>query len=119
LLSNAIKYSNRGDAVTIATQPDGNEIEVRITDKGCGIADSALGEIFERFAQSSSFDRKEKGGTGLGLAISKLIIEAHGGVIGVESKIGQGSTFWFRLRNQSKLSSSPPNGCTDQEDCVA
>jgi PAS domain S-box-containing protein len=119
LLSNAIKYSNAGDTVTISTIQDSNEIEVRITDRGCGIPDSVQREIFERFGQSSSIDRKEKGGTGLGLAICKLIVEAHGGTIGVRSQVGHGSTFWFRLRTQAQLSITTTPTAAGQEDCVA
>jgi PAS domain S-box-containing protein len=97
LLSNAVKFSNRGEAVRICGVTKGDQLEIRVIDNGSGISEAAQRHIFERFVQISSRDRKEKGGTGLGLAICKLIIEAHGGEIGVESKLNRGSTFWFRL----------------------
>jgi signal transduction histidine kinase len=100
LLTNAIKYSNRGQTVSISAVDADNLIEIRVIDHGCGISQEAQKHVFERFGQISQSDRKEKGGTGLGLAICKLIIEAHGGEIGVQSKLDQGSTFWFRIHKQ-------------------
>jgi signal transduction histidine kinase len=73
-------------------------IEVRVSDQGSGIPPEKQSVIFEKFKQSGRNDAGEKAGTGLGLAICKAIVEAHGGTIGVESTIGEGSTFWFRLK---------------------
>jgi signal transduction histidine kinase len=72
-------------------------LEIRVSDQGRGVADSQRQVIFQRFKQLCSSDATEKGGSGLGLSICKAIVEAHGGSIGVESEIGKGSTFWFRL----------------------
>jgi signal transduction histidine kinase len=97
LLSNAIKFSPKGESVQITTCSDDGWIEVRVADRGCGIPLEHQQAIFERFRQIKVSDSKEKGGTGLGLAICKAIIEQHGGSIGVDSEVGKGSTFWFRL----------------------
>ena len=108
LLSNSIKYSPPGSTVKITASSNDSFVEVRVTDQGCGIAPEAQRRIFERFELSDSSDRKEKGGTGLGLAICKLIIEAHGGSIGVESEAGKGSSFWITVPNVR--SSVPESG---------
>lgn len=97
LLSNAIKFSPEGSSIQIAIRTDQHVAEVRITDRGRGIPASNIEIIFERFKQSQTSDGKRGKGTGLGLAICKAIIEAHKGTIGVESKEGEGSTFWFKL----------------------
>jgi signal transduction histidine kinase len=97
LLSNAIKFSPRGSAVTIAVEDVPGYVELRIIDRGRGIPASHINAIFDRFQQVEESDAKERGGTGLGLAICKAIIEGHGGTIGIESELGKGSTFWFRI----------------------
>jgi signal transduction histidine kinase len=97
LLSNAIKFSPEGSSIQIAIRAVQPVAEVRITDHGRGIPASNIEIIFERFKQSQTSDGKRAKGTGLGLAICKAIIEAHKGTIGVESKEGEGSTFWFKL----------------------
>lgn len=101
LLSNAIKYSPRGEQVEISL--DLLEIdeqacaEVRVIDHGTGIPEEMKSVVFERFRQVQASDAKQRGGYGLGLAICKTLVEQHGGSIGVESGLGRGSTFWFRL----------------------
>ncbi|RTL40389.1 MAG: PAS domain S-box protein [Candidatus Melainabacteria bacterium] len=97
LLSNAIKFSSKGNSVQIAVSTEGTIAQVRVTDHGRGIPANNIDIIFERFKQSQASDGKRGKGTGLGLAICKAIIEAHKGTIGVESKEGEGSTFWFKL----------------------
>lgn len=99
LLSNSIKFSPKASTIKIGVFDAGVNTEVRITDQGCGIPAEYHALIFEKFRQVKSSDATRKGGTGLGLAISKAIVEAHGGQIGVESKEGVGSTFWFTLPN--------------------
>ncbi|HEX2060885.1 MAG TPA: PAS domain S-box protein [Thermoanaerobaculia bacterium] len=97
LLSNAVKYSKRGDVVTLrATARDG-AVEVSVEDHGSGISEAAQGKLFQRFRQIDAGDARRKPGTGLGLAICKAIIEQHDGTIGVISREGEGSTFWFRV----------------------
>jgi PAS domain S-box-containing protein len=98
LLSNAVKYSNRGTVVKLSASAAGQrEVEVRVADRGRGIAAAAQHKIFDRFHQVDASDARTRPGTGLGLAICKAIIEQHGGTIAVESREGEGSTFSFRV----------------------
>lgn len=97
LLSNAIKFSPAGATVTLSAESLYGYCEFRIKDEGRGIPEAYRSTIFERFKQVESDDGKRSRGTGLGLPISKKIVEQHGGVIGVESEIGKGSTFWLRI----------------------
>ncbi|MEP0822991.1 MAG: hybrid sensor histidine kinase/response regulator [Ignavibacterium sp.] len=102
LLSNALKFSGSGGTVTISVSPtkggaggqDG--VAVAITDTGMGIPQEEIPGIFQRYKQASSARRVRQKGTGLGLAICKLIVEAHGGQIGVTSEPGK-TTFRFTL----------------------
>jgi signal transduction histidine kinase len=68
-----------------------------ITDQGRGIPSEFIGKLFQPFQQAEEADAREKSGKGLGLAICKMIIEQHGGAVGVESIYGHGSTFWFTV----------------------
>ena len=98
LVSNAVKFSPKGAAVTVASEEiPGGMIEIRVIDRGRGIPESFKNRLFQRFQQVEASDAKKKGGTGLGLAICKGIVEQHGGSIGVESEEGRGSMFWFRV----------------------
>jgi PAS domain S-box-containing protein len=99
LLANAIKFSPANSAIDITSLAKENFVEVRVSDTGRGIPADKLESIFTRFEQVSAADSKDKNSTGLGLAICNEIVKAHGGEIGVESREGQGSTFWFRLRS--------------------
>ena len=95
LLSNAIKYSDPGGSVNIKVEAHENELSFRISDRGIGMSEESLLHLFERFYRAE--DKLARGGTGLGLYITKQIIEAHGGQIWAESKLGEGSTFSFTL----------------------
>ena len=70
---------------------------VNVTDEGAGIPAEALSKLFEKFYQVADPVRRAASGTGLGLYLSRLIVEAHGGRIWVESELGKGSTFSFRI----------------------
>lgn len=94
LLSNSIKFSARGSNITLYLEKKEGEIQFCVSDTGVGIPKDMLEVVFERFWQVGKNDRR---GLGLGLYISKCIIELHGGKIWVESKIGEGSKFFFTL----------------------
>jgi signal transduction histidine kinase len=96
LLGNALKFTEAGEVTVRVTTAD-DAFLVAVSDSGPGISEADQEKIFEEFQQADSSSTKQKGGTGLGLAIAKRIIEMHGGRIWVESKPGQGSTFWFTL----------------------
>jgi signal transduction histidine kinase len=96
-LSNAIKFSPSGCLITIEVLKSETEHEFRVIDRGRGVPQDKLEQIFEPFQQVEAGDQTAKGGTGLGLPISKTIIEQHGGKIGVKSQVDGGSTFWFKL----------------------
>jgi signal transduction histidine kinase len=96
LVSNAIKFTERGSVRIRASVEDGSFV-VAVTDTGVGIAPEDQARIFEEFQQVDTSSTRKKGGTGLGLAIARRIVELHGGRIWVESIPGQGSTFAFTL----------------------
>ncbi len=100
LTSNAIKFTGRGGKVAIAMSLDGQQgkkhiIKVAVNDSGIGISDKDQALLFNSFSQVDSSMTKSYGGTGLGLSISKELTRMMGGDIGVTSKPGVGSTFWF------------------------
>ena len=93
LIENAVKYSDRGSAVTVKMTYIDKEVIIDVIDTGCGIPQEHLSRIFERFYRVDKGRSRELGGTGLGLAIVKHIVIAHKGRVTVESKPGKGSTF--------------------------
>jgi signal transduction histidine kinase len=112
LLSNAMKFTPSGGQVqvrgskvelgsgataAIAGLPEGKWLLVSVTDTGIGIPPEELPYLFSRFHRGAEAQRRAIRGTGLGLYVAKAIMEAHGGHIGVESRVGKGSTFWFAL----------------------
>ncbi len=104
LLSNAAKFSEPGSCVEIMVETKNDVVRTSLKDQGVGVPDEFKEKIFERFTQIDSSDTRIKGGAGLGLAISKSLVEAMGGVIGVESSAGAGSVFYIEF----PLSAAPP-----------
>jgi PAS domain S-box-containing protein len=99
LVGNAVKFTQHGNVI-ISVECEGRDethaqMRVSVRDTGIGIAADKLGSLFEKFSQVDGSPTRKYGGTGLGLAISKQLIELMGGAIGVESRLGEGSTFWF------------------------
>ena len=97
LIDNAVKYTPKGSHINVSTQQRENKIEICIRDNGPGIPEADLPHIFERFYRVDKGRSREKGGTGLGLSIVKHIVQLHGGQVRVESKLGQGTAFFFTL----------------------
>lgn len=97
LIGNALKFTPEGGTVTVAAEPEGGTIRFWVSDTGPGIAPEQLPHLFDRFWQGRSADRR---GAGLGLAIARGIVEAHGGTLEVESRVGEGSRFSFALATQ-------------------
>lgn len=94
LLNNAIRYSSPKGKLTISAKSENNFVTISIKDEGPGVSVEEQSRIFEKYVKSKSESAK---GTGLGLAIAKEFVEVQGGIIGVESTIGKGSTFYFTL----------------------
>lgn len=97
LLENAVKYSPDGSDVTVIVEDRGDSLVTAVCDRGIGIPVDELSQVFERFHRGRQVSSTNYGGLGLGLYITKQIIERHSGAIWVDSKEGQGTTFYFSL----------------------
>jgi signal transduction histidine kinase/DNA-binding response OmpR family regulator len=97
LLSNAVKFTPDGGRIDTSARLVDGELEVAVHDTGAGIAPDDQARIFEEFQQIAQPDAQKREGTGLGLALTRKFVELHGGRIWVESELGAGSTFTFRL----------------------
>ncbi len=110
LIGNAIKFTEKGGVQVftslLSETNNSYEIEFKVKDSGIGIAEDKLDKIFSRFQQAEEYTTRKYGGTGLGLSISSKIIEALGGKLKVESKLGEGSEFSFVLMCLKTKSSS-------------
>ena len=102
LANNAVKFTERGSIVVRVTQDEETAqdavVRISVRDSGIGIAPDRLDRLFKSFSQVDSSTTRKHGGTGLGLVICKQLAEMMGGEIGVDSQVGQGTTFWFTVR---------------------
>jgi signal transduction histidine kinase len=97
LLTNAVKFTPEGGRVGVTVTAADGAITIAVSDTGIGIAPEDQAAIFEEFRQVGREDARTQEGTGLGLTLAKKFVELHGGRIGAESHVGQGSTFTFTL----------------------
>lgn len=97
LMSNGIKYTEKGGKVDAAIQLKDNQAVITVTDNGIGIPAEAQSRVFERFYRVDKGRARKNGGTGLGLAIVKHIVQLYGGRVALKSEVGKGSTFTVKL----------------------
>lgn len=102
LMNNAILYTPAGGAVSVTFSHDSQNVYIKVSDTGIGIEKGQIPRIFERFYRVDKARSRNTGGTGLGLSIVKHLVEAHHGMITVESKIGVGTTFIVTLQKYTK-----------------
>ncbi|HEY3371780.1 MAG TPA: ATP-binding protein, partial [Prolixibacteraceae bacterium] len=101
LISNASKFTEEGTVIVTAEVQTGSdnrqEVLVSVTDTGPGISEEDQSKLFLAFSQVDSSPTRKTGGTGLGLSICQRLVDLHGGQIGVHSKLGEGSSFYFTI----------------------
>jgi signal transduction histidine kinase len=101
LLGNAVKFTDAGHVLADVSgedDSDGTLLRISVSDTGIGIPQEKIAQIFDKFSQVDASSTRRHEGTGLGLAITSRLVALMGGEIGVDSREGNGSTFWFTLR---------------------
>jgi signal transduction histidine kinase len=114
LVGNAVKFAGRGGRVTAGAVGAGPQAVFSVADTGPGIAPEEIGRLFDRFWQA----RTDRRGVGLGLTIARGIVEAHCGRIWVESRLGEGATFYFTLPAVAGMSTGAARPDMAAEGCV-
>jgi PAS domain S-box-containing protein len=112
LVGNAIKFTEQGAVIlsahSVGETPEAVQVRFEVRDTGIGIEPEVQARLFQSFEQADSSMTRKYGGTGLGLAICKQLVQLMGGEIGVESRVGQGSLFWFVVPLKKREASAVP-----------
>jgi signal transduction histidine kinase len=109
LIDNAMKYSPDGSKILITTEEENDSVVISVSDQGIGLSEDDQKKLFTRFFRAKNDTTTKIAGTGLGLYLTRYFVEAHSGVVEVESELGQGSTFRIKLPvDAEKLSSQKP-----------
>ena len=95
LVENALRYAPEGTQVVLSLERTGLSARVSVSDKGAGLSQDQSDHVFERFYTGDL--SRSSGHSGLGLAIARRIVELYGGLIGVNSRLGSGSRFYFEI----------------------
>jgi signal transduction histidine kinase len=103
LLDNAIKFTPDSGRVTVRAAPDARAVLVEVADTGIGIPRERIREVFEPFHQLDGSPTRRYGGTGLGLALVRLILDAHGAPLNVDSRVGEGTRITFTLPVEARV----------------
>jgi signal transduction histidine kinase len=103
LLDNAIKFTPESGRVTVRATPDARAVLVEVADTGIGIPRERIREVFEPFHQLDGSPTRRYGGTGLGLALVRLILDAHGAPLNVDSRVGEGTRITFTLPVEARV----------------
>ena len=117
LLSNALRHTPSGGAVTITTHTRPGEVHITVTDTGDGIAAAHLSHVFDRFYRADPARSRATGGSGIGLTIARALAQAHGGDLrAVSDGIGHGATFTVILPSAASTPTGPPLTRRDDAD---
>lgn len=103
LVNNAIIYSPDGGEIQIRLRTAGDNLRFEVQDNGLGIPPEHHEQVWQKFTRFASGNERVRTGRGIGLFISRFFIEAHGGNVGLQSEVGQGSTFWYEIPREPRV----------------